>query len=173
MKLLNMLIKEYGNNMIWWFETLKPLIVVFRPPFAEPTIENVVKLVKFSPDNIDIDPHALNADFFNIVAHINLLNNTFENMQQVTEFSEERKSIFPLKNCCYRMLLTIPVTVTKGERTFSRLKIVKTPLRTTMGDKGLESLLFFSCKKDITHLIDIDVIAKDWANIKTRTIRFI
>ena len=58
MKLLNMLIEELGNNLIRCFETLKRLIVVLRPPFAEPSIENIIKLVKFFTDNTDIDPHA-------------------------------------------------------------------------------------------------------------------
>ena len=173
MKLLNILIEEYGNNLIRCFETLKPLIVVLRPPLPELSIENIIKLVKFFPDNTDTDPHALHAEFSNFVARIDLLNNSFENMEQIAEFLEERKSIFPLTNHCYRLLLTIPVTVAKDERTFSGLKIVKTPLRTTMGDKRLESLLLLSCEKDITDSIDIDFIAKDWANIKTRRIKFI
>ena len=77
MKLLNMLIEEYGNNLIRCFETLKPLIVVLQPPLAEPSIENIVKLVKFFPDNTDIDPHALHAEFSYFVAHIDLLNKHF------------------------------------------------------------------------------------------------
>ena len=128
MKLLNMLIEEYGNNLIRCFETLKPLIVVLRLLLAEPSIENIVKLIKFFLDNTDIDPHALHAEFSNFVAHIDFLNNTFENVEQIVELSEERKSIFPLRNCCYQLLLTIPITVANDERTFSRLKIVETPL---------------------------------------------
>ena len=82
-------------------------------------------------------------------------------MEQIAEFSEERKSKFPLANRNYRLLLTIPVTVAKNEHTFSRLKIVKTTLQTMMRDKRLESLLLLSCEKDITDSIDIDVIAKE------------
>ena len=77
MKLLNMLIEEYGNNLIRCFETPKPLIGVLQPPLAEPSIENIVKLVKFFPDNTDIDPHALHAEFSYFVAHIDLLNKHF------------------------------------------------------------------------------------------------
>ena len=103
-KLLNMLIEEYGNNLNQSFETLKPFAVVTRPPLAEPSIENIVKLVKFFPDNTDFDPHTLHAEFSNFVEHIDLLNNTFEDMEQISEFSEERESIFPLTNCCYWLL---------------------------------------------------------------------
>ena len=109
--------------------------------------ENIVKLVKFFPDSTEIDPHASYGKFSNILAHIDLLNNTSENAGQIAEFLEERKSIFPLTDC-YQLLLTIPVTVAKDERTFSHLKIVKTPLRTTMDDKKLESLLLLSCEKE-------------------------
>ena len=94
-------------------------------------------------------------------------------MELIAEFSGKRKSIFLLTKCCYLLLLTIPVTVAKDERTFSRLKIVKTPLRTKIGVKRLESLLLFSCEKGITDSISIDVTANDWANIKTRRIKFI
>ena len=94
-------------------------------------------------------------------------------MKQIVEFSEERKSIFHLTNCCYLLLLTILFTVDEDERTFSRLKIVKTPPQTTMGNKRLESLLFLYCEKDINDSIDINVIAKDWAYIKMRRIKFI
>ena len=52
MKLLNMLIEEYGNNLIRFFETLKPLLVVLQPPLAESSIEDIVKLVEFSPTTL-------------------------------------------------------------------------------------------------------------------------
>ena len=82
-------------------------------------------------------------------------------MKQIAEFSEERKSKFPLTNRSYWLLLTIPINVAKDEHTFSRLKIVKTSLQTMMRDKRLESLLLLSCEKDITDSIDSDVMAKD------------
>ena len=69
MKLLNMLIEEFGYNLIRCFETLKCLIVVLRPPFAEPSIKNIIKLVKFFTDNTDIDLHALHAKLSNVEAH--------------------------------------------------------------------------------------------------------
>ena len=59
--------------MIQCFETLKLLIVVLRPPLAEPSIANMVKLVKFFPDNTGIDPQVLHDKFSNFVAHIDLL----------------------------------------------------------------------------------------------------
>ena len=169
MKLLNMLIEEFDS--IFWDTKTSPCCtptstcrIIYR---------RHCKVGWIFPDNTDIDPHALHAEFSNFVADIDLLNNTFENMEQIAEFSEERKYISHLTNCCYLLLLTILFTVAKDERTFSRLKIVKTAPQTTMGDKRLESLVFLSCEKDINDSIDINVIAKDWAYIKMKRIKFI
>lgn len=73
--------------MIRCFEKLKPLAVVILPPFAAPSIKNILKLLKFFPGSTDINPHALHAEFSYFVAHIELLNNTSDNKKQITEFS--------------------------------------------------------------------------------------
>ena len=88
-------------------------------------------------------------------------------MEQIAKILEVRKSIFVM------LLLKIPVAISKDERTFSRQKIAKVPLRIKMGDKRLEFQLILPCEKDITESIGVDVTAKDWENIKTRIIKFI
>ena len=137
---LKTLIKECGNNLIRCFETLN-LSLFVQPPLAEPSIENIVKFVKFVPDSTDINPHVLHAEFSNFVAHIDLLNNTFDNMEQIGEFSE-------ITNRCFRLLLTIPVTVaTKDKRTFSRLKTVKHHFETQWAIKGSSTCYSFPANK--------------------------
>jgi hypothetical protein len=42
------------------------------------------------------------------------------------------------------------VTEAEDERTFSKLKLVKTLCRSTMNDEQLEELLIMACEKDIT-----------------------
>ena len=54
--------------------------------------------------------------------------------------------------------MTAPVTVAKYERAFSRLKLVKTYLRTTMADDRLNSLMLMSCEKDLSDAVYIDAI---------------
>ena len=129
-------------------------------------------LTKFFPSSMEVNPRALYAEFIVFVAHIDSLetDRTFTCLSEIAAYSEERKTSFPLTNKCYHLLMTIPVSVAKDERTFSRLKLVKTPLRSTMSDSRLESLLLMSCEKDITDNIDIEDLAKDWANLKTRRI---
>jgi len=53
-----------------------------------------------------------------------------------------------------RILLTIPVTVASGERSFSKLKLIKTYVRSTMGDERLSSLAILSIENDIAENLD-------------------
>ena len=57
-----------------------------------------------------------------------------------------------------------------GENLTRCFETLKTPLRTTMGDQRLESLLLMSCEKDFTDSIDFECVARDWADFKTRRI---
>ena len=68
--------------------------------------------------------------------------------------------------------MTAPVTVAKDEPTFSRLKLVKTYLRTTMTDARLKSLMIMSCEKDLTDKINIEDVASCWAKLKERRIKY-
>ena len=51
---------------------------------------------------------------------------------------------FPNTTIAYRILLTIPVTVASAERSFSKLKLIKTYLRSTMSQERLNGLAMIS-----------------------------
>jgi hypothetical protein len=56
---------------------------------------------------------------------------------------------FPNASIAYRILLTIPVTVASAERSFSKLKLIKTYLRSTMLQERLNGLAILSIKKEM------------------------
>jgi len=58
-------------------------------------------------------------------------------------------SAFPNLYTAYKYLCTIPSTSMSNERSFSKLKLIKTRLRSTMHQTRLESLILLSCEKDI------------------------
>jgi hypothetical protein len=53
-------------------------------------------------------------------------------------------------------LCTVPATSVSSERSFSKVKLVKTRLRSTIGQGRLESLLLLSCEKDLSNNINIE-----------------
>jgi len=55
---------------------------------------------------------------------------------------------FPNLFLVYKYLCIIP-TSAASERSFSKVKIIKTRLRSTMSQNRLESLMLLSCEKDI------------------------
>ncbi|CAI6352926.1 unnamed protein product [Macrosiphum euphorbiae] len=63
---------------------------------------------------------------------------------------------FPNLYLVYKHLCTIPTTSVSCERSFSKLKLIKTRLRSTMAQSRLESLILISCEKDLTNSINID-----------------
>lgn len=71
-----------------------------------------------------------------------------------------------------RILLTIPVTVASAERSFSKLKLIKTYLRSTMSQDRLNSLATLSIENDEAKKIDFKNILTKFAIAKARKIPF-
>lgn len=58
-------------------------------------------------------------------------------------------SVFPTLNNALQIALTLPVSSASTERAFSKLKIIKTRLRTTMNNTRLEDLMLITCEQDM------------------------
>ena len=71
-----------------------------------------------------------------------------------------------------RILLTIPVSVASGERSFSKLKLIKTYLRTPMLQERLVGLATLSIEHDIARDIEVMELVSAFAKVKARKIKF-
>ncbi|XP_050547294.1 uncharacterized protein LOC126908981 [Daktulosphaira vitifoliae] len=69
-------------------------------------------------------------------------------------YSLEYKELFDV----YKFLLTIPLTQTTCERSFSKLKLIKTRLRSTLTQPNLESIFIMNCEREIVDEITNDEI---------------
>lgn len=76
--------------------------------------------------------------------------------------------IYPNLYIALKILLTMPVSVASGERSFSRLKLIKNYLRSSMSQNRLSGLSILSIESDISRAIDKEDILRDFANIKAR-----
>jgi len=75
------------------------------------------------------------------------------------------KETFPALYTSFSIALTLPISSVSPERTFPKLKLVKTRLRSTMSEDRLEALLMMSSECDIP--IDVDTIIKHFASCST------
>ncbi|KAL4131914.1 hypothetical protein QTP88_009146 [Uroleucon formosanum] len=79
---------------------------------------------------------------------------------------------FPNISIALRILLTLPITTASAERSFSKLKIIKNYLRTTMVQERLSDLAIISIERDLCENIDYNDIIEKFAEIKARKINF-
>ncbi|KAI8568581.1 hypothetical protein RHMOL_Rhmol02G0212300 [Rhododendron molle] len=79
---------------------------------------------------------------------------------------------FPNAWTAYRILLTIPVMVASGERSFSKLKLIKSYLRSTMSEERLNGLVMLSIEKDMVSKLDYNSLIITFAAKNARRVMF-
>ena len=72
------------------------------------------------------------------------------------------------KEIAYRILLTIPVSVATAERSFSKLKLIKNYLRSTMSQEMLNELAMLSIKTAMVEKLDYRSLIDDFAGKNAR-----
>ena len=87
--------------------------------------------------------------------------------------TNERYTAFPNYFVALRIFLTIPVTVASGERSFSRLKLIKNYLRSTIHEDRLNNLAILAIERDLCRKQNFDDILYDFATRKARKVKLI
>ena len=77
---------------------------------------------------------------------------------------------YPNTVVALRIFLTAPITVAAAERSFSRLKLIKTYLRSTISQERLNSLALLSIEKDIVKQVDFSKLIDSFAQKKARKV---
>ena len=85
---------------------------------------------------------------------------------EILRFLKEH-GCFPNATIAYRVLLTIPVTVASAERSFSKLKLLKTYLRSTMTQERLNDLAIIALEGELLEKIDYEHIIEDFISKNT------
>ncbi|XP_047132433.2 zinc finger MYM-type protein 1-like [Hydra vulgaris] len=79
-----------------------------------------------------------------------------------------------LPNLCIALciLLTLPVSVASGERSFSKLKLIKTYIRSSMCQDRLVGLATLSIEHELADKLDLKDLVIDFAQKKARKVQF-
>ncbi|CAH2249127.1 zinc finger MYM-type 1-like, partial [Pelobates cultripes] len=72
-----------------------------------------------------------------------------------------------------RIMLTLPITVSTGEQSFLKLKIIKNYLRSSMSQERRVRLAMISIENQTAQEIDFESLLKDFANAKAKKVKFI
>jgi hypothetical protein len=75
---------------------------------------------------------------------------------------------YPNVSIAYRILFTMPVTVASAERSFSKLKLLKNYLRSTMTQDRLNGLAILCIEKKLLDEIDLNGIIDDFVSQNVR-----
>ena len=82
------------------------------------------------------------------------------------------ESIFPNLSVSLRMFLTAPTTLAYAEMSFSKLKLIKNYLRSTMSQDRLNNLTRCSIESGIAKQIEFDTVICSFAKKKARQALF-
>ena len=84
----------------------------------------------------------------------------------------KRHDCFPNATIAYRVMLTIPVTVASAERSFSKLKLLKSYLCSTMTQERLNDLAMIALEGDLLEKIDYERIIEEFISKNTQRMTF-
>ncbi|KAK9682736.1 hypothetical protein RND81_10G093000 [Saponaria officinalis] len=134
----------------------------------ESCCNNLEKALKYN-EKADIDGNALYLDlkFYkefmpkNKMGPISILNH----MKSVG-------GCFPNAVIAYRILLTIPITVASAERSFSKLKLLKSYLRSTMSQERLNGLAMITIEDKILEKLSYEELIDDFSSKNARSLVF-
>lgn len=83
-------------------------------------------------------------------------------------YSEKLLDLYSNLSIALRLLLTLPVSVASGERSFSSLKRIKNYMRSTMSQERLSGLALMSIESDVHRSVDMEGIVSAFAESKVR-----
>lgn len=83
-------------------------------------------------------------------------------------YKEELLEAYATLSIALRLLLTLPVTVASGERSFSYLRLIKNYMRSTMLEERLNGLALIAIEQRVQRTLDMEALVKEFAEAKER-----
>ena len=163
-QILDYQINALSDNVKVALDIIAPCISLLLPPYKEdPKRENMVSLTKLFPLSLQSDVDAVNVELTMFRQHCYDNMPDIKTVEDAARCVKEMQNIFPLTNRCFQLLLTAPITSASSERSFSKLKLIKTAIRSVMKERRLKDVITLGCEKDLTDTIDLETVVDRWA----------
>ena len=116
------------------------------------------------------NPAILAKIFKNVIFKEELTNNEFQSVVNVLKYIHEYElaSSYPNFVLAIIIFMTLPVTVASAERSFSKLKLIKTYLRSSIAQDRLDALAIISIEIEQSRNLNIDELIDQFAERKAR-----
>lgn len=96
------------------------------------------------------------------------INKSEEVLSFIVQYGDE--SVFPNLRISIQIMITIAISIASCERSFSKLKLILSYLRATMGQERLCDLALLSIEKETTEQTNFDNIINLFASEKARKV---
>ncbi|XP_004211002.2 zinc finger MYM-type protein 1-like [Hydra vulgaris] len=121
------------------------------------------------------DKNSYNIDDLELSEELDMLSRIFSTNATVTTvlkilIEKDLQDLYPNCFIVLRIILTIPVSVASAERSFSRLKLINSYLRSTMGQERLSALAVLSVENDVSNELDYSTLINEFSNQKCRKV---
>lgn len=157
------------RNTVTYFRSLDPSHI------SEENRDSFRRLCEIYKNDINIEEANVEYDTFkNVYASIRPSLSSELQLKEVLPFLIEKQMAPGLPNLSilYKIYLTLPVTSATAERSFSRLKLIKNYLRSTMTNERLSALALLSIERDLAENIDFESTINRFASMKSRRKQF-
>ena len=167
-KVVGRLVSDIDDINKYLSSIVLPVTVLLPRKVAKCIKQQVDKLSATFPNDLK-DPDALLAD-------IEMMANDIEksgakNLRDAAKCLLGKQLFHSSLTKAYQLALTIPISVARNGRSFSKLRLVKNNLRSTMKEGRLDDLMILSSANDILDFLDLDKIAESWSICKTRKVK--
>ncbi|GJV80707.1 putative ribonuclease H-like domain-containing protein [Tanacetum coccineum] len=92
-------------------------------------------------------------------------------MRCYEDLKNKKSEMYPLIDRLIRLILTLPISTSTSERSFSKMKLVKTRLRSTMSDDFLKSNMILNIEREIVGTLCNEKIIDDFYSKSQRRVQ--
>ncbi|KAL4103938.1 hypothetical protein QTP88_019255 [Uroleucon formosanum] len=163
---------EDFSSIVRKFEILDPKKSFEGRPSNEILVEPLIELSTFY--QVDVEQENLILEYKSFCSIYNQLiaeiknKKVFDNNMLKFMIENDMISSYPNLSTLYKIYYTLSISSATAERSFSRLKLIKTCLRSTIAEDRLSNLAVLSIERNVAEDMDYNNVIETFAKMKKR-----